>query len=233
MSRDVKRQMCWFQIDDAEAIARHLEKMEAKGWRVQAVDNWYWTYQRVVPANVRYAVTFFPDASVYDSAPTEGQETYADYCRAAGWELAAAYGPVQYFRSERTDPPPIETDEAVKLTAIRRTMRKTFVLSYGMLLLLPLIYIPTLRLSFRRPVEFFSDSSTLAMLALMIGIVLFAGSLLLDYLVWLLRSRYAVKRGGSCAKPHTKVRLWINGAMLVLCGVVLVAFLWELNSGRF
>lgn len=95
MSRDRKRQLSWYQPDDTEAIARHLERMAGKGWLLEKVDNWIFTYRRAQPARVRYTVTFFPEASVFDPGLTRGQETYADYCQAAGWELAAAYGPIQ------------------------------------------------------------------------------------------------------------------------------------------
>lgn len=223
MSRDTKRQLCWYQFDDTEAIARYMEKMAGKGWLLEKVDNWFFTYRRAEPAQIKYTVTFFPEASVFDPALTEGQETYIDYCRAAGWELAAAYGPIQYFRSTRPDPTPIETDEAVKLSAIRRTMRKTSVLSYAMLLLLPVLYLPLSLSWFRHdPMEFFSSNSKLATLALMAGIVLFAAGMLLDYLVWVLRSRRAVARGGACVRPHTRFRLGLTAVTMALCAAVLV-----------
>lgn len=227
MSRDRKRQLSWYQVDDTGAIARHLERMAGKGWLLEKVDNWFFTYRRAQPARVQYTVTFFPDASVFDPGLTQGQETYADYCRAAGWELAAAYGPIQYFRSVRSDPTPIETDEAVKLSAIRRTMRKTSVLSYALLLVLPVVYLPLFSIQLRDPMEFFSSTSQLAQLLLMAGIAVFSIGILLDYLVWVLRSRRAVARGGACARPHTRFRLGLTAMMLALCAVVLAVFLLD------
>ncbi|MBD5162812.1 MAG: DUF2812 domain-containing protein [Oscillibacter sp.] len=233
MSRDKKRQIIWHQIDDTEAIARNLEKMARKGWLLEAVDNWRYTYRRAGPTEVRYTVTFFPDASIYDPGPTEGQETYIDYCRAAGWELAAAYGPIQYFRSARPDPVPIETDEAVKLAAIRRTMRKTFVLSHAILLLLPAVNLPLWWNQFRLdPLDFLCSNFKLALFVLMAGITIFVIGMLLDYLIWVLCSRYSVARGGSCARPHTRFRLGFNAAMLAVCAAVLVVFFLDLAGMR-
>lgn len=233
MSREIKRQLIWYQIDDTEAISRHLEKMARKGWLLEAVDNWWYTYRRADPTEVRYTVTFFPDASIYDPGPTEGQETYIDYCRAAGWELAAAYGPIQYFRSARPDPVPIETDEAVKLAAIRRTMRKTFVLSYAALLLLPAANLPLTWKQFRLdPLDFLCSNFKLALFVLMTGITIFVIGMLLDYLIWVLRSQYSVARGGPCARPHTRFRLWFNAAMLAVCAAVLVVFFLDLAGIR-
>lgn len=227
MSRETKRQLCWYQFDDTEAIARHMERMAGKGWLLEKADNWYFTYRRGEPARVKYTVTFFPEASVFDPGLTEGQETYADYCQAAGWELAAAYGPIQYFRSTRPDPTPIETDEAVKLSAIRRTMRKTAVLSYSLLLVLPLVYLPLFSIQLREPMEFFSRNDKLALLALMAGIALFAAVILLDYLIWVLRSKRSLDRGGVCARPHTRFRLGLTAVMMALCAGVLAVFLLD------
>ena len=225
MSRDKKRQTIWYQIDDTEAIARHLEKMAAKGWLLESVDNWWYTYRRAEPAKVKYTATFFPDASIYDPRPTEGQETYADYCLAAGWELAAVYGPIQYFRSIRPDPAPIETDESVRLAAVRRTMRKTFVLSYALMLLVALINLPLLLRQFRwDPLDFLCSNYKLATVVLMTGIIVYVAGMLLDYLIWVLRSRYSVAHGGSCRKPHTRFRFWFSMAMLALCAVVLLGY---------
>ena len=70
MSRDRKRQLSWYQPDDTEAIARHLERMAGKGWLLEKVDNWIFTYRRAQPARVRYTVTFFPEASVFDPGLT-------------------------------------------------------------------------------------------------------------------------------------------------------------------
>lgn len=228
MSRDRKRQFSWYQVDDTEAVARHLEKMAGKGWLLEKVDNWFFTYRRSQPEKITYTVTFFPEASVFDPGLTQGQETYADYCRAAGWELAAAYGPIQYFRSVRPDPTPIETDEAVKLAAIRRTMRKTSVLSYALLLILPAMCLPLSLGQFRRdPMKFFSSNHQLAMLLLMVGIVLFSLGILLDYLIWVLRSRHAVSRGGACVRPHTRFRMGLSAVMMALCAAILAVFLLD------
>lgn len=229
MSRDKKRQMIWYQVDDSEAAARHLSKMARKGWFLEGVDNWYYTYRRGEPADVQYAVTFFPDASCFDpSEMMEGQKTYAEYCQAAGWELAASYGPIQYFRTSAPNPTPIETDETIKLASIRRTMRKTFVLTYAVLLLLSFIGLPfSLTQLQNQPTEFFSSCSSLSNFLIMTGILVYSLGMLLDYLIWLLRSRYAVSKGGACCKPHTRFRLALNVLMAVVCVIAVIGFMME------
>ena len=222
MSRETKWELSLFQANDMDAIAGHFEKMEAKGWRLASIDNWGYRYHRVEPGKVRYAAACFPDASVYDPAPTEGQETYVDYCRAAGWELAAAYGPMQYFRSTLPNPVPIETDEAVKLRAIRRTMRKTLLPSCGLGIFLSIMYLAMQTGSFRSgPLEYFSRDLYLSLLLLLGGLFLYCVGLLLDHLVWVLRSKRAVDRGEACAKSHTRLRMAASIGLLALTAACL------------
>ena len=217
MSREKKRELALFQANDMDAVARHFEKMEAKGWRLEGIDSWGYHYRRVQPGQVRYTAACFPDASVYDPAPTEGQETYIDYCRAAGWELAGAFGPMQYFRAVRPDPVPIETDEAVKLTAIRRTMKRTLLPSCGAGILIAILYLVPQVSSFRiDPLGYFGWDMHLSLLLLMAGLTLYSVGLLADHGIWVLRSKRSVEGGGACVKPHTRLRRAAAAGLLVL-----------------
>ena len=217
MSREKKRELALFQANDMDAVARHFEKMEAKGWRLEGIDSWGYHYRRVQPGQARYTAACFPDASVYDPAPTEGQETYIDYCRAAGWELAGAFGPMQYFRAVRPDPVPIETDEAVKLTAIRRTMKKTLLPSCGAGILIAILYLVPQVSSFRiDPLGYFGWDMHLSLLLLMAGLTLYSVGLLADHGIWVLRSKRSVEGGGACVKPHTRLRRAAAAGLLVL-----------------
>ena len=49
MGREIKRQVSWFQVDDTDAMARHMEKMAEKGWLLDEVDNWFWHFRRSDP----------------------------------------------------------------------------------------------------------------------------------------------------------------------------------------
>lgn len=233
MNREKKWELALFQANDMDAVARHFEKMETKGWRLEGIDSWGYHYRRVQPGQARYTAACFPDASVYDPAPTEGQETYIDYCRAAGWELAGAFGPMQYFRGTRPDPVPIETDEAVKLTAIRRTMRKTLLPSCGAELLAALLCLGTQISNFRMdPLEYFSRDIHLSMLLLIAALSLYCVWLLADHLLWVLRSRRSVAEGGACAKPHTRLRTAASVGLMVLTSACLALMCRDMIAQR-
>ena len=203
---------------DGAYVAQRLEKMARKGWQLENAGNPFWTYRKAEPANLHYAMTYFPTASVFDSGPTGDQMTYADYCAAAGWEMVSNYGPLQIFVNDRPDPVPIETDEGEKLTAIHGAMKKMLLLPYGALAAVWLVNL-LMRLNLRSYYSMLSTLSSTQQLLLLLAIallVLVAAGMIGDYLVWYLRSRRAVERGGACLSSHTRPRLIFQGTILAI-----------------
>lgn len=202
MSRDTKKELLLYQpVGDTAAMARHLEKRAEQGWLLERADNWWLRYRRSEPAELHYAVAFFPEATIFDAAPVEGQETYYDYCRAAGWEYVCSYGSIQYFRNSRPAPVPIETDEALKLKTLRRVMLRTVVLMNVVWLLLAVSWCFNLISSFRwSPLSMVSQYSALGLAVITAAFLLHSLLELLRVGVWYLRSRWSVKRGGACAR---------------------------------
>ena len=86
---------------DYEAVEKHLEKMAAKGWRIDKINTNLWKYRKAKPAKVKYAVTYAPDASVFDPHPTMNQQTLADFCAQAGWVKVGDWSQAQVFVNER------------------------------------------------------------------------------------------------------------------------------------
>lgn len=229
--REKKFILNWYQTNDTAAMERKLEKMAEKGWLLETVNNWGWRFRRGEPRTVRYTITFFPDASVFDARPIEGQETYADYCRAAGWEFVSAYGPMQFFRSTRPDPIPIETDEGEKLRAVHKSMLKTWVLSYGLLLAVWLLNLFVRLRDFRyQALSLISSNSPLFFLVFLTGFVVYLAAFLLDYFLWYFRSKKAVEQGECCLQPHTRARFWASMALLALCAAMALATVSEASS---
>lgn len=217
-----------YQPDDEAAIVKRLEKLATQGWFLERAENWGWTLRRGEPAQVRYAVTYFPEASVFDPGPTEDQETYADYCRAAGWEFVSSYGPVQYFRSDLPDPVPIETDEREKLAAIHRAMTKTTLLVSGLAFVCALLLLAEQMQALRQtPLSVLSSNEDLVFLAVFFVMGLCTVIVPVDYLIWYFRSKQSVEDGGACLPGHTWLRYVTNITLLlclaVLLGVVLAA----------
>ena len=124
--KTTKQEWNLYQLYDYQGVERHLEAMAARGWRLERIGSAFWTYRRAEPAQVTYAVTYVSDASLFNPRPTENQENLDALCAAAGWEKVCDWAQMQIFVSEQSDPVPLETEDAVRIEAIHRSMKKEF-----------------------------------------------------------------------------------------------------------
>ncbi len=124
--RNTKREFCSYLIFDYRGVEAHLSKMAARGWRLEKIGPYFWTYRRAEPAQVAYAVTYLPSVSQFSPEPSADRENLEELCVAAGWEPVAEWAQMQIFANQRPDPVPLETDESVRLEVIHRSMKKNF-----------------------------------------------------------------------------------------------------------
>jgi len=219
-----KYQIGTFNLFDYVGVERHLEKMAAKGWQFDSIGSFGWKYKKVEPAQLKYSVTYIPEASDFDPEPLEKQKEIEAYCAEAGWKKVGSWMQMQIFCSENQEAVPIETDEELRLEVISKSMNKNLLLSHGLLLLVFLMNMfTTISTAKRNWPEFLSDSSRLWNTGLwMWGIIILLIDLLF-YLNWMRRARKAVKEGRSC--PQAKgYRYWNRLAWCVLTILIIGMF---------
>ena len=125
--KDTKRQFKMFSFFDFDGITAHMEKMAADGWMLEQSTNRYWIYRRTQPKKLKFAVTYFPQASEFDPHPTEELQAFNEFCQSAGWKPAASMAQMQIFYNENENPIPIETDPMVQVDTIHKAMKKNFI----------------------------------------------------------------------------------------------------------
>ena len=113
--KNTKRELVFYSFYDFTGLASHLEAMAAKGWLAEKIGTLSIRYRRIQPQTLRFAVTYFPDASEFDAAPTSGQEVFRDYCAQAGWEFAFQWAQMQVFYTSRPDAVPIDSDPSIEV----------------------------------------------------------------------------------------------------------------------
>jgi len=212
---------------DGDALAQSLEKQARKGWHLTKYGDLILHFEKGEPKDTHYAVTFFPDATLYDPKMPEEQETYVDMCAAAGWELVEAKGPMQLFRNDRSNPIPIETDEGYKLQSVHASMKKTFLFSRILLIISMCLNLMTQWQSFR--FSAFSVVSSNTSLTIILAILILLVYLVIDlvwYFIWYRLSKNAVAAGGSCIAPLTGLRkglLWVPLLVTIIMCIVMIA----------
>ena len=58
--RQKKQEINLYAYYDHAGIVRHLEDMARQGWQLEKAGSVFWTYRRCKPAELRYAVVYFP-----------------------------------------------------------------------------------------------------------------------------------------------------------------------------
>ena len=110
-------------------IEQKLERYAEKGLVLEKMGPYLWTFKKAEPQNLKYTATFFAEGSVFNPQPTDNQQNYFDYAKAAGWDFVCEYNQMQIFSSSLENPPEFETDEKEMLENIHKCMKKSFVVS--------------------------------------------------------------------------------------------------------
>ena len=120
------KKLILFQFNHYKDIELKLEKMAEKGLFLKKVGTLFWTFEKSEPKKVKYTVTYFSEASIFNPTDTDNQQTYYDYAKESGWNFVAQLNQMQIFSSEDESPIPLETDEKEKLENIKKCMKKNF-----------------------------------------------------------------------------------------------------------
>ena len=194
-----KRRLEIFAFYDSEGIAAHLNHMAQKGWALQSIGTTFWTYEAIEPENRTYGITFFPDVSAFDTKPTEALQDFIAYCEEAGWHYVTQLSQMQIFYTTNENPIPLETDEALRLEATHKAMKRSWLsvhIVLGVLFLLNIIfYIADL---VKQPLTVIADGNALFRNALFAVVLVYACVAVCSYLQWQKESLSAVENGGFC-----------------------------------
>ena len=139
MMKTRKRRLEYFSFYNHTGIEQHFTEMAKKGWLIESISNFYWTYRKIEPKDIHFCVTYYPRASDFDPEPTEEQQTFHDFCAHTGWQLACTWHQMQVFYNEKESPIPLETDPVIEVDTLHRACKKNFLPSYYLLLALSLI----------------------------------------------------------------------------------------------
>lgn len=223
--KQTKRRIEVFSFYDHTGMERHLEKMAVKGWMLEKVSGMGWVYRKIEPKKVHFTVSYFPNASEFDADTPDSQREFQDFCRHTGWELAACSGQLQIFCNDREDPIPIETDAGLEVETLHRSAKKSFLMSYFVLLAVSVLELALGASSFfDEPLELLSSvPNQFALFACGI-LLLLCITELTGYYLWLSRARKAAQEGIFLETKGT------SGLQKVILVVMLAGFAyWLLN----
>src|SRR5699024_10972740 len=100
----------YYRYIESDAFAQYLHEMSLKGWHLKEWKFWL-EFEKGECQDIEYVVEVFPKGSEMDVKPGMNAEEYAEYCRAAGWELVDGRRRFCIFREISEDATPIVTEE--------------------------------------------------------------------------------------------------------------------------
>lgn len=226
--RDTKRRLERFTFYDHTGIEAHLEKMAAEGWMLEKMP-YLWHYRRCEPQNVKFCVTYYPRASIFDPEPTEGELDFHAYCERTGWKLAASNAQLQIFYNEDPDATPIETDPVMEVDTLHRTAKRTFLPTYFFLLALVLfnlwMFVGEI---VNHPIRLLSSPVRLVSCVVYVELFLLCGVTVGGYFRWHRRARQAAERGEFLATPnHTQFQNVCLAVTALVMAYWLFCYVWQ------
>ncbi|MDF2804828.1 MAG: hypothetical protein K0S61_4733 [Anaerocolumna sp.] len=231
--KEKKRRFEQFILYDYTGIEIHLNKMAEKGWKLQKISPFYWEYGKIEPQNLTYAVTYFSEASEFNPYPTQNQRTFHNYCKNAGWNLVTEWAQMQIFITDQKDTIPIETEESVKLSAIHRAMKKNFIPSNIILLLLAVAQIIfSLHMIMNNPISNLTNNTTVCNIAMFIILFIQTLTNLFCYAVWYSRSKKAIGIGEPCTSINHGYR-YISLFTTLLILIIVSLSMFSLSAKLF
>lgn len=228
---DIKRRVELYSFYDRTGLEAHLARMAERGWLLEKIGTFTWHYRRIEPKTLTFSVTYFPKASAFDPAPSEGQQVFYEFCAHTGWTLAAAQAQMQVFYNERPNPVPIETDPAEEVDTIHRTMKRSFLPAQLALLAAALLNGGLLIFnSCNNPIEMLANPASLLAAGGWVLVLLLVGVECGGYFRWHSEAVRAAARGEYLeTRSHRKLQI---ASLAVLAAWLLCYFVSIAASGN-
>ena len=223
--RDTLRKPEFFSFYDHTGIQSHLERMAEKGWMLAQPGTYLWRYRPIPPQKLRFAVTYFPNASEFDPGPTEGQEILRDYCEAAGWQYVTHWAQMQIFCTADEAAPPLETDALTQVDTIHAAMKRASLPGMVIMVLLALFQLGFQCWQFTEDtIDFLSTPSYLYMVPAWALILLVSVYELVFYFRWHKKARTVAETTGEFLPIRTR-RIFSLVILTSALGIVVLALL--------
>lgn len=224
--KDKKRVLSKYSFYDRTHIQQYLEDMASKGWMLEKITSFYWQFKAIEPQTLHFSINYFPPASEFDAEPSEQLLTIRDYCAHAGWEFVTASAQMQIYCNAQENPTPIETDALVEVETIHKAMKKNFLPSQIVLLILGVLQMILHVNMFRiNPIGYFTNASNFVATFCWLVVIAMCSLEIFGYLRWYKKARHAAEVDGEFIETpsHRHIILSMLGA------VIMVFLLWILT----
>lgn len=216
-----------FDFSEADAIAEHLAAMAEKGWQLDQAGPHLWRYRKAAPQKLRYAVGYLP--GIHSAAPLPAEEvgTFRALYEAAGWNFVTEWYFVQIFATADPDAVAPDTDESIKLEALRRSVGKQLWSNWLLVALFALMLSILIGTSRQNPLFYLSSNTTLVVPWFLLVVILVEIAPVFRFLFWKRRAQKALAEGGVCPPLRRCFRRLKNAALWLVLAVFAAAVILD------
>jgi hypothetical protein len=220
-----------FKPYECAAVEEFLTEMALEGWMIESFKGAFFTFHKIEPKKLTFAVDIFDKASEFDTKLADTTLEYIDYCKEAGWQFICSRGKIQIFFTENEKEIPIHTDPALKLKSINKGMLLSYLLSSFLIILSGILCLfSNIQWGFSRLV---SNYSSLVVFLFWIFIIMFNLNNIVDYGFWLLRATKKIKAGEDFnynSKKKKRRKEIFQIAWIIFQTVILLAvFIYDIH----
>ena len=221
--RDVKRTVPMYSFYDRTGIQNYLETQAEKGWMLEKAGTICWKFRRTEPRKLKFSVVYFPEADICDPAPGEGEQTFREFCEHSGWKFAASQAQMMIFYNESHAPVPIDTDPVIEVQNIHKSMKKSGLLGYWLLMFSAVLQIFSQCLGLATdPLRYLSWNINLYFVIFWPSMLLMCAGRIICYYRWYRRAKRAAEDGEFLATRGFQ-KIEAAWAILTLVGLVACA----------
>ncbi|MBE6654264.1 MAG: DUF2812 domain-containing protein [Ruminococcaceae bacterium] len=223
--KDILKKVEFFTFYDKTGIEKHLEQMASVGWLLEKMSAFRWTYRRIAPKKIHFSVSYYAAITDFEPEPTEEQQTFNEFCEHSGWKLATQTVQMQVFYNENDDPVPIETDPVLEVENIHRSVKKTVLVSYFLMLFLGFIMgVSFISTMLGDPILLLSSSIRLFTGIWCIAALVYSLTELITYFTWRRKAKKLSEQGVFLeTRGHRKLGFAIVVFMLVSVVLYLIS----------
>lgn len=216
--REYKRSIKHFALYDKTGICKYLEKQAAEGWMlIGIVSGFMWEFKRIEPQQLKFSVVYFGKASEYDHEPTEGQQSFREYCEHSGWSFAASNAQTFVFYTADENAVPIETDALVEVENIHYVMKRKYILPYITIVLLQGFNLfMHLRELFDEPISSLISNTYISLIVTLVTIVLFFLYEVVGYFNWYFKAVRVAKTYGGFVDTKSYSKEFLSIAFIII-----------------
>ncbi len=233
--KDTVKKFVRFTYYDYTSIEKKLNNYAQKGLFLEDITSQRWVFRKGEPKELKYVVTYFTDASIFDSQKSANLETYIDYATEYGYTFVTQIGKMQIFTTDIDNPIPLETDPREKFENIKSCTSKGFMLNiYLMLALFSFNIILQLFNIHGNPANFFSSNISQFSLLMQIHIILYYLYIIVSYKIWCRKCENSLNTSGELIIYNSNFSKYVNKLFIFTMALIFIGYLFilltEFNS---